>query len=153
MKKVPSEYRSWTAMKARCYNPNSNSFKRYGALGTTVCERWKDSYLNFIQDMGNKPSKSHSLDRIDVKGNYEPSNCKWATKIEQGNNRRNTIYVVYEGEKIALKMLCRKLGLDYERMKSRVRMGWDILKAINTPKILPDVYVHRKAKLLLNKQH
>lgn len=85
-----SEYRSWQHMKARCYNPNNHNYNYYGGRGIGICENWKDSFIYFITDMGLKPSKDYSLDRIDPNGNYEPSNCKWSTKREQSINRRST---------------------------------------------------------------
>lgn len=82
------EYYTWNNMKLRCYNPNSASYKYYGARGIIVCERWLHSFTNFLDDMGKRPTKAHSLDRINVNGNYEPSNCRWATLKEQRANRR-----------------------------------------------------------------
>lgn len=83
-----TEYRSWMHMKERCYNPNTHQFKYWGGRGIKVCDRWLESFQNFIDDMGHKPSKTHSLDRIDFNGNYEPSNCRWATPNQQSQNRR-----------------------------------------------------------------
>lgn len=82
------EYHSWTAMKSRCYNQNNHAYSRYGGRGIEVCPSWKESYKTFLADMGNKPSPAHSLDRIDNEGNYEPSNCRWATPTEQTVNQR-----------------------------------------------------------------
>jgi hypothetical protein len=83
------EYHSWVSMKQRCFNADGKNYNNYGGRGITVCERWTSSFENFLKDMGSKPSSDHSLDRMNVNGNYEPSNCKWATKKEQKDNQRS----------------------------------------------------------------
>jgi hypothetical protein len=81
-------YQTWVAMKNRCLNPRNYAWKWYGARGISVCDRWCASFLDFIEDVGERPSPKHSIDRINNNGNYEPSNVRWATPAEQIQNRR-----------------------------------------------------------------
>lgn len=83
-----TEYNSWCAMKARCLNPAAHNYKYYGGRGVNICDRWTESFGAFYEDIGPKPSPSHTVDRINPFGDYEPSNCRWATKSEQSNNQR-----------------------------------------------------------------
>lgn len=92
--KTTPEYRAWANMHTRCSNPKSSYFPRYGGRGISVCSRW-DSFEFFLSDMGNRPSRGHSLDRFPNRdGNYEPGNCRWATSQEQNRNRSTTRAVV-----------------------------------------------------------
>lgn len=82
------EYNAWKAMRGRCSNKDSRDYHRWGGRGISVCKRWENSFSLFLKDMGLRPSKGHSLDRIDNNGNYKPSNCRWATKAQQNRNQR-----------------------------------------------------------------
>lgn len=88
-KRTP-EYRCWSHIKSRCYNPKVERYPHYGGRGITVCQRWLQSFENFLSDMGRRPSKHHSIDRIDNDGNYEPNNCRWATASEQQQNKHRS---------------------------------------------------------------
>jgi len=110
-KKIP-EYTSWQQMKSRCLNKKASGYINYGGRGISICKRWVNSFENFIQDMGYKPTKNHSIDRYpNANGNYEPSNCRWATDTEQVENRRNTVWVVYQGKKMTVAEFKRVLGI------------------------------------------
>lgn len=118
----------WNDMLLRCYKPYNRSYKNYGAKGIKVCDRWRgiNGFENFVNDMGERPSPKHTLDRIDSQDDYCPENCRWATWIEQNNNRSNTIRFVYKNTTIPLSELCRKLNLNYTSISQRIRKGVDI---------------------------
>src|SRR5574343_19345 len=84
------EYTVWIDIKKRCYNSKSTSYKRYGARGIKVCDSWLKSFKSFIEDMGNRPTPKHQIDRIDNSKHYSPDNCRWVTKAENAQNRRTT---------------------------------------------------------------
>lgn len=92
--RVTPEYRTWGHIKSRCLNPNVPDFKRYGGRGIRICDRWRDDFAAFLADMGHRPSGAHSIDRINNDGDYEPGNCRWATKKEQANNRRRPVVLL-----------------------------------------------------------
>lgn len=130
-------YKIWTGLKDRCHNPKSHTWKDYGGRGITVCERWDNSFEAFMEDMGQRPSPKHSIDRIDPNGNYEPSNCRWATSAEQARNRRNSTLVEVDGVKRTLGEVSVMLGGNRHLVRSRVCNGWSIEKAISTPLVPP----------------
>lgn len=131
---ISPEYRCWQSMKKRCENPKSKYYKDYGGRGIVICERWQ-TFANFLADMGQRPSASHSIDRYpDVNGNYEPGNCRWATDLEQNNNRRTTPMVEYQGRTQSISNWARELGVGYWSLRNRiVNLGWPIDKAFTTP--------------------
>jgi hypothetical protein len=116
-------YTTWNGMIHRCYDPDSPSFKYYGARGITICDRWRNSVHDFIADMGNRPSMQHSLDRIDNTVGYEPGNCRWATTIQQCNNRSSNVYLQFDGRRQTIANWARELGITtatlWKRLKRR----------------------------------
>ncbi|WP_371763367.1 hypothetical protein [Massilia sp.] len=116
------EYKSWCAMKARCCNSDDAAFPDYGGRGITVCARWIESAENFVADMGPCPD-GFTIERNDVNGNYEPSNCRWASKKEQTRNKRNSIMVEYLGETKNLADVAELSGVPYERLRYRIERG------------------------------
>lgn len=128
-----SEYGIWLGMKARCYRATSRGYEHYGGRGIIVCERWRNSFENFFEDMGSRPSKNHSLDRIRVNGNYEPANCRWATSSEQHNNKRDNRLITFSGETLTETQWRRKLGFGRGLIRQRLENGWSVEKALTTP--------------------
>lgn len=128
-------YGVWKGIRKRCLNSSAPGYKNYGGRGIYVCQRW-DSYENFLADMGEVP-KGMSIDRINVNGNYEPSNCRWADRKTQMNNMRPNIVVEFMGEKRTLKQWAEKLGINYHMLYQRVfRLSWPVEKALTTPKTI-----------------
>lgn len=125
----------WSAMRRRCNTKSTGNYETYGGRGIKVCDEWKD-YLAFRSwALSHGYDDSLSLDRIDVNGDYCPENCRWATPREQACNRRNTIYVEFEGELRSLADLAYEYGADDELVYSRVvNLGWSVLKALTTPR-------------------
>ncbi len=110
-KKKP-EYKSWCSMKGRCCNQKNKAFKDYGGRGIKVCDRWLNSFENFLADMGERPTPKHSIDRINNDGNYEPSNCRWATRLQQGRNKRGVKLVTINKETRCITEWIEHLGLN-----------------------------------------
>ncbi len=127
------EYWAWNAMRCRCYNKTDRGYKNYGARGIKVCDRWVDSFENFISDMGRKPSANLSIERIDNDGNYCPENCKWGTRVEQIRNRRCTRRLEHGGRNLTLQEWADITGLDYHTISKRIDYGWTASEVIETP--------------------
>ena len=113
------EYQCWKNMLRRCYDEESDHYKYYGRVGIRVCDRWVESFDNFMEDMGKKPD-GMSIDRIDLRGDYCPENCRWASSITQANNKSNNRYFEYNGESLTIPELARKYGIKEGTIRSRV---------------------------------
>lgn len=126
--KQTSEYGTWLNMIKRCYSVDNKAYMNYGGRGILVCERWRDSFEYFLHDMGLKPSKSHSIERVDNNGNYEPCNCKWETRKNQARNQRSNTIIEYNGEKFCIAEWSEKLGITSSVFCRRISLGWSIEK-------------------------
>lgn len=130
--KTPTkEYHTWTAIRQRCLSKTSHAYKDYGGRGITICDRWLNSYENFLSDMGRAPSKKHSIERLKNNQGYSPENCKWATRAEQANNKRSSIIIDYRGKQQTLKQWCNELGVNYYRVHA-----WIHRKKLTFPEAL-----------------
>lgn len=118
-----SEYKSYQKMIERCYYEKDISFPNYGGRGITVCEKWLESFDNFFKDMGYKPSNFHSIERKDPNGNYEPSNCVWATKKEQNNNRTDNTRYQYDGLDMTQSQWAEYLKIPYGKIIDHLKRG------------------------------
>lgn len=115
-------------MLKRCYTKSDKHFPDYGGRGITICERWRGSFENFLEDMGPRPSADYSIDRIDNDGNYTPENCRWATRSQQASNRRtrkDRERFLVNGEHLTTAELSAKYGMKYHTVRYRLRNGWN----------------------------
>ncbi len=135
-----AEYVAWRSMRARCYYARDIEYPNYGARGITVCERWRTSFESFLEDMGPRPSPKHTLDRYpDNDGNYEPSNCRWATCSEQSNNKRTNRRLTLNGKTQTLAEWARECGMGADAIAWRIKRGWSIERAITERTTHPPV--------------
>jgi hypothetical protein len=111
----------WRAMKARCHNPKTKKYRIYGSRGIKVCDEWRNSFETFYKDMGPRPGPEYSVERKDNNGNYEPGNCKWATPIEQGNNRSDNVLITINERTQTLTQWCEEFGISYKTVWYRLR--------------------------------
>lgn len=137
-----SEYRIWSGLKRRCLDPVCNSYPRYGGRGITVCEEWMD-FASFFADMGPRPSKKHSLDRINNNGPYSPENCRWATAKDQARNTSRSRRYAFHGKRLTIPDIAEQTGIPRMTLFNRLRSGVPVALAAdpkfdarrNSPKV------------------
>lgn len=131
MSKTP-EYRVWERMLARCCKSADPAYRNYGGRGISVCVRWQN-FVNFIHDIGLRPSASHTLERLDNDGNYEPGNCVWATRRSQARNRRTNRMLTFRGMTKCLAEWSSETGIGRQVIYDRLRSGWSVQDALTVP--------------------
>lgn len=128
------EYTVWCTMRARCANRHNHKWHLYGARGIKVCESWVNSFSAFLADMGMRPSPKHSIERIDNNGNYEPSNCRWATVKEQARNTRTNHFITWRGKTACFAEWAEITNIGYGNIKNRINnLGWPVKRALTEP--------------------
>lgn len=127
------EYNTWRAMVSRCTKPLDVAYEHYGGRGIAICPRWKQSFIAFLKDMGPRPTKQHTLERLDNDGDYEPNNCKWATRAEQSRNRRANHMIVVNGKSLTITDAAAAIGMNRSTLANRLHQGWMADQAIFTP--------------------
>lgn len=135
IKRHKPTYGSWEKMKYRCCNPAYEKYHRYGGRGIVVCSRWMYSFENFLADMGERP-EGKTLDRIDVNGNYEPNNCRWATVAEQNRNTSKTVRVTFMGQDMVLQDLAVQEGVGWKSVKLRIDKGHSVEEAVALSRVI-----------------
>lgn len=140
------EYVAWQAIIRRCTRPQSADYGRYGGAGITVCKEWLSSFSDFFKHMGPRPSVGHSIDRINGSKGYEPGNVRWATLIEQANNKKTNRIVIYQRRKMTVAEAGRAAGgiVRRETIICRLRNGWGVAEAVETPPLFRRDPVTRK---------
>lgn len=127
------EYSAWCSMIDRCCNEDSRAYPSYGGRGIVICKQWRHNYPRFLEDMGRRPGDGYTLERIDVNGNYEPSNCRWATWAEQNRNKRSNRKVTVRGVTKNLSDWSRLSENNINTIKDRLNRGWDVELAVFLP--------------------
>lgn len=132
--RYPVEFRTWIGIRRRCLNTTRKDYARYGGRGITICDRWRDSFANFLADVGPRPSAEHSIDRRDNDGPYSPQNCFWGTRIGQARNKRDTTWLTLNGVRRSLAEWVEITGIPHNTISMRInKYGWTVEKALTTP--------------------
>ena len=126
------EYHSWCSMKGRCHNPSNKKYPSYGGRGITLCDRWMDSFENFLADMGKRPTPRHSIDRINNDLGYSPENCRWATAKEQSLNTRRNVFIEFDGKRLTCSQWEEVTGINRACIAKRIKRGWSAHKTLTT---------------------
>jgi len=134
MRNTP-EYTTWVHMVQRCHNPHSKDYPHYGGRGIIVCDMWRESFSAFYMTVGGKPTKDHTIERIDTNGNYEPGNVTWATRQEQVLNQRSNVNLTIDGETKAVSLWAKdpRCMVSQFTLYKRCARGWDAERAVYTP--------------------
>jgi len=127
-----TEYKSWSGMRDRCLNPADPAYSGYGGRGITIDPRW-DTFESFFADMGPRPAAGYSIDRLDNDGPYSPENCRWATRTEQGRNKRNNFRVEFREERLTVAEIAERTGARSKILYGRLRRGWSVERAVSEP--------------------
>lgn len=130
--KITLEFRSWVKMIERCLDTRNKAYPRYGGRGITICPKWLDSFETFHADMGDKPSRHHQIERIDNNDGYYKANCRWATALEQGKNKRNNVHLTLNGVTRILSEWSRITGIDATKIRYRMKAGWTDEEALSS---------------------
>lgn len=127
-------YEVWKTMKQRCFNPNCDSYKNYGARGITIYSDWKDNFNSFYEwSISNGYQDGLTIDRIDFNGNYEPSNCRWVDRLTQANNTRTNVFIEFNNEVHTIAEWSRIYNIKQSVLSDRLRRGWSIEKSLTSP--------------------
>lgn len=141
-------YPVWRAMINRCHNPNSKSYRVYGGRGISVCDRWQQSFWDFLEDMGTKPYPSATIERKNVNGNYDKGNCRWASAREQSRNTRFNRLLTFSGKTQCIAEWSEQTGLSQDLIWARKKLGWTDEAALTTSKRQLILTVHGVSKSL-----
>lgn len=154
-------YRIWEGIKTRCLSDTSPAFHNYGGRGISICERWREDFSAFAADVGDPPTTSHTIDRYpNNDGNYEPGNVRWATRQEQGRNRRGLNEIEFNGQLMCLAEVAEHVDVPYKTLAQRiVKLGWSIEDALSIPPVVgqkhlglrkPSAFRHPKLRRKMN---